>query len=210
MTTVNLHDAKTQLGNLVEAAGRGETVILARHGRPSHRRGAPGTSVVSGGLGLFRLGPSGGTRQLRHSPRRPAAAAGPGLLLNRLPLDTDSISNEGRGSSHVRAPLADLGMGRVTLTEVEFGLALKPPRRRGGPGAVAAAGARPGLLGAGRGVTASLRAALKVVGTPVGPHDLLKAGVALTCGLTRVTHNVRTQARVRGLQVEDWVERPPS
>ena len=37
MTTVNMHDAKTQLSKLVEAAERGETVIIARNGRPAAR-----------------------------------------------------------------------------------------------------------------------------------------------------------------------------
>lgn len=37
MTTVNMHDAKSQLSKLVEAAERGETVIIARNGRPAAR-----------------------------------------------------------------------------------------------------------------------------------------------------------------------------
>lgn len=37
MTTVNMHDAKTQLSKLVEAAERGETVIIARNGKPAAR-----------------------------------------------------------------------------------------------------------------------------------------------------------------------------
>lgn len=37
MTTVNMHDAKSQLSKLVEAAERGETVIIARNGKPAVR-----------------------------------------------------------------------------------------------------------------------------------------------------------------------------
>ncbi|CAM3669087.1 type II toxin-antitoxin system Phd/YefM family antitoxin [Deinococcus frigens] len=37
MTTVNRHDAKTQLSKLVEAAEHGETVIIVRNGRPAAR-----------------------------------------------------------------------------------------------------------------------------------------------------------------------------
>ena len=37
MTTVNMHDAKSQLSKLVEAAERGETVIIARNGKPAAR-----------------------------------------------------------------------------------------------------------------------------------------------------------------------------
>lgn len=35
MTLVNMHDAKTQLSKLVDAAERGETVIIARNGKPA-------------------------------------------------------------------------------------------------------------------------------------------------------------------------------
>lgn len=37
MTIVNMHDAKTQLSKLVDAAERGETVIIARNGKPAVR-----------------------------------------------------------------------------------------------------------------------------------------------------------------------------
>ena len=35
--TVNIHEAKTQLSRLLEAAGRGEDVIFARNGQPVAR-----------------------------------------------------------------------------------------------------------------------------------------------------------------------------
>lgn len=34
MTTVNIHEAKTQLSRLVDAASRGETVTIAKAGTP--------------------------------------------------------------------------------------------------------------------------------------------------------------------------------
>lgn len=34
MKTVNMHDAKTHLSRLVEAAARGEAFVIARAGRP--------------------------------------------------------------------------------------------------------------------------------------------------------------------------------
>lgn len=37
MTTFNMHDAKSQLSKLVDAAERGETVIIARNGKPAVR-----------------------------------------------------------------------------------------------------------------------------------------------------------------------------
>lgn len=35
MTVFNMHDAKTQLSKLVDAAERGETVVIARNGKPA-------------------------------------------------------------------------------------------------------------------------------------------------------------------------------
>ena len=37
MTTVNIHQAKTQLSRLVEAAAAGDEIIIARAGRPVAR-----------------------------------------------------------------------------------------------------------------------------------------------------------------------------
>ena len=36
-TTVNIHEAKTQLSRLLEAATRGEEVVIARNGEPVAR-----------------------------------------------------------------------------------------------------------------------------------------------------------------------------
>ncbi len=37
MTTVNMHEAKTQLSRLVSAAEAGETIVIAKAGRPVAR-----------------------------------------------------------------------------------------------------------------------------------------------------------------------------
>lgn len=37
MTTVNMHEAKSQLSKLVDRACRGEEVIIARNGKPAAR-----------------------------------------------------------------------------------------------------------------------------------------------------------------------------
>jgi prevent-host-death family protein len=34
MTTINIHETKSQLSQLIEAAERGESVIIARNGKP--------------------------------------------------------------------------------------------------------------------------------------------------------------------------------
>lgn len=51
---------------------------------------------------------------------------------------------------------------------------------------------------------ASVRAALREKGTPIGDFDALLAGVARARGLVLVTSNEREFARVRGLAVENW------
>lgn len=47
-------------------------------------------------------------------------------------------------------------------------------------------------------------ARLAAQGTPIGPHDLQIAAIALANDLTLVTHNTREFSRVTGLRIEDW------
>jgi tRNA(fMet)-specific endonuclease VapC len=49
-----------------------------------------------------------------------------------------------------------------------------------------------------------LRGALADKGTPIGPNDMLIAAIAVTNGLTLVTHNTVEFSRVPGLMIEDW------
>lgn len=49
-----------------------------------------------------------------------------------------------------------------------------------------------------------LRADLAQRGALIGPNDLLIAAIALTHGLTLVTHNTREFSRVPGLVLADW------
>lgn len=49
-----------------------------------------------------------------------------------------------------------------------------------------------------------LRAELERKGTPIGPHDLQIAAIALANHLTLVTHNVSEFSRVPHLLWEDW------
>ena len=50
-----------------------------------------------------------------------------------------------------------------------------------------------------------IRAALRQLGTPIGPYDVLIAGQALARDLTLVTANIGEFARVAGLRVENWL-----
>lgn len=49
-----------------------------------------------------------------------------------------------------------------------------------------------------------IRAALKRIGQPIGPYDVLIAGQARARGLTLVTNNVGEFSRIEDLDIEDW------
>jgi tRNA(fMet)-specific endonuclease VapC len=51
---------------------------------------------------------------------------------------------------------------------------------------------------------ADIRSKLAAAGTPIGPIDTLIAAIALTHGVTLVTHNLAEFSRVPGLKIEDW------
>ena len=54
-------------------------------------------------------------------------------------------------------------------------------------------------------IVGELRADLARQGTPIGPYDLLIAGIAIANGLTLVTHNTREFSRIPTLLLEDWL-----
>lgn len=51
---------------------------------------------------------------------------------------------------------------------------------------------------------AVIRAKLENIGTPIGPYDILIAGIALSSNATLVTHNTKEFSRIEGLSIEDW------
>jgi tRNA(fMet)-specific endonuclease VapC len=51
-----------------------------------------------------------------------------------------------------------------------------------------------------------LRTHLEKQGKLIGPNDLLIASIALTQGVTLITHNTEEFGRVPGLALEDWQE----
>lgn len=51
-----------------------------------------------------------------------------------------------------------------------------------------------------------IRAALGILGTPIGPYDVLIAGQARSRNLILVSRNLREFRRVEGLNVENWEE----
>lgn len=52
-----------------------------------------------------------------------------------------------------------------------------------------------------------IRAELEATGQTIGMNDLLIAAQAYTLGLKLVTDNLREFSRIRGLKVENWLER---
>jgi tRNA(fMet)-specific endonuclease VapC len=50
----------------------------------------------------------------------------------------------------------------------------------------------------------TLRVDLERNGTPVGQHDMLIAAIAVSRGLTLVSHNTREFERIKGVTLEDW------
>ena len=53
---------------------------------------------------------------------------------------------------------------------------------------------------------ANIRVELEASGKPIGPNDLLIAAHARSLGTTMVTANATEFSRVRGLNVENWLE----
>lgn len=52
---------------------------------------------------------------------------------------------------------------------------------------------------------AAIRSRLEKKGQPIGPYDVLIAGIARSRDLTLVTNNVKEFERIEGLRVENWV-----
>jgi len=127
-------------------------------------------------------------------------------------LDTCILSLFARGDPGVLArvkntPPEKVFLSVVTLMEIDYGLALHPERaQRLRPVLDAFIGAVTVLDydRASAKATASIRAALRARGTPVGPYDALLGGVAVAHGLIMVTANRSEFSRIEGLVVEDW------
>jgi tRNA(fMet)-specific endonuclease VapC len=105
-----------------------------------------------------------------------------------------------------RAPAQSLAISSITIFEIEFGLAKSnnPSHLRE---YLQKLQLRSQLLGLDEHSAAQagrLRAYLAALGQPIGPYDLLIAGIALAHNLTLVTRNTREFERVPGLKIENW------
>lgn len=57
-------------------------------------------------------------------------------------------------------------------------------------------------------ICGEIRASLARQGTPIGPHDVQIAAIAIARGLILISHNTREFSRVDGLRLEDWQAAP--
>ena len=54
--------------------------------------------------------------------------------------------------------------------------------------------------------SAVIRAQLEKKGTPIGPYDILIAGLAISRDMVLVTNNIKKFERVDNMYLENWVE----
>ena len=127
-------------------------------------------------------------------------------------LDTCTVSDFVKGHPNVLArvkatPPNLIAVSVLTRMEVAYGLALNAERARKLAPVLNAFFSTIATLPfdeADAQAAAAIRAALKIMGQPMGAYDVLIAGAGLARGLVVVTSNVGEFKRVSGLQVEDW------
>jgi tRNA(fMet)-specific endonuclease VapC len=103
---------------------------------------------------------------------------------------------------------SDLHICAINLAEIEYGIAKssRPEGLRLFLIDIQARYALESLSAEAARQAGQLRAELERQGQPIGPYDVLIAGIALANDLTVVTRNVREFARVPQLKVENWYE----
>jgi len=102
----------------------------------------------------------------------------------------------------------DVAISTVTLFELEYGVEKSQYRQRS-QDALTKFLAPLNLLDLDRsaaGDAAVIRAELEKKGLPIGPYDLLIAGLARSQNMTLVTNNTKEFERIDGLRLENWVQ----
>ena len=126
-------------------------------------------------------------------------------------LDTNTLIYFFKGMGNVAdkllsIPPKEIGIPTVVIYELETGIAKSAsPKKRAGQ--LAEICALVDVLPFGRKAateSASIRAILEKKGTPIGPYDVLIAGVARSMGGILVTRNNAEFRRVPGLKLENW------
>jgi tRNA(fMet)-specific endonuclease VapC len=100
-------------------------------------------------------------------------------------------------------PLHSLRLASISLSELRYGVS-KNSNQRSNQAALDTFLRMIELDAAAAIAAAECRANLERHGTPIGPYDLLIAGVALSRDMTLVSNNIREFARIEGLRVENW------
>jgi len=102
----------------------------------------------------------------------------------------------------------DVAISTITLFELQYGVE-KSQYREGSEDALAKFLLPLNLINLDHSSAieaAIIRAQLEKKGIPIGPYDLLIAGLARSRGMTLVTSNTKEFERVVGLHLENWVE----
>jgi len=102
----------------------------------------------------------------------------------------------------------DVAISIITLFELQYGVQKSQYRQRS-EGALAKFLLPLKLINLDRSSVieaAAIRIQLEKKGTPIGPYDLLIAGLAKSRDMILVTNNTKEFERVVGLHMENWVE----
>lgn len=127
-------------------------------------------------------------------------------------LDTCVISDFVKGNNRVIQKIkseqpVDLAVSAVTVMELYYGLKLNSQR------AIKISPIIKALLQTINIIaydsqcaeeTARIRAELKVLGTPIGPYDIMIAGTAIEHRMIMVTANIKEFKRINSLIIENW------
>lgn len=102
----------------------------------------------------------------------------------------------------------DVAISTITLFELQYGVEKSQHRKRS-ENALSKFLIPLNLFGIDRFSaleSAAIRAQLEELGTPIGPYDLLIAGLARSRGLILVSNNTKEFERIVGLQLENWAK----
>ena len=127
-------------------------------------------------------------------------------------LDTCVISDFVKGHPNVLKRLKyeqpnAIAVSSITVMEINYGMKLNPVRAKKIQHIVDRLLAMVNILPYEQEdatTTGSIRSHLKTLGTPIGPYDVMIAGMALSRGLIMVTSNTQEFERIVGLNLEDW------
>ena len=102
----------------------------------------------------------------------------------------------------------DVAISTITLFELQYGIEKSQYQERSHK-ALAKFLSPLNVLGLNRHAAmeaAAIRAQLEKNGLPIGPYDLLIAGVARSRDMVLVTNNTKEFGRIDGLALENWIE----